>query len=124
MAGRLAWGLAALTFILLLVGGTVHATGSSLACPDGPLCYGELLPPMRGSVLVEHSHRLLASLVGLLTMALAALLAWQRLGGWARRLALAAVGALLVPPSLLAWGFAGARPPPLSPQLAAWGVLS
>ncbi len=56
-----------LTFLLICLGGLVHNTGSSLACPDWPLCYGELMPEMVGGVLVEHSHRLLATLVGFIT---------------------------------------------------------
>jgi len=61
---------ASLTFVLLLMGGLVHNTRSSLACPDWPLCYGQVLPKMEGRVAVEHSHRLVASTVGLLTIAL------------------------------------------------------
>ncbi len=59
-----------LTFLLILLGGLVHNTGSSLACPDWPLCFGQVFPKMEGGVLVEHSHRLLASLIGLLTIGL------------------------------------------------------
>ena len=36
----------AITFILLNLGGYVHNTGSSLACPDWPLCYGQFFPKM------------------------------------------------------------------------------
>lgn len=54
------------TFALINLGGLVHNTGSSLACPDWPLCYGQVMPEMTGGVLVEHSHRLLGSLVGFL----------------------------------------------------------
>lgn len=57
-----------LTFILINLGGHVHNTGSSLACPDWPLCHNQLMPEMKGGVLIEHSHRLLASLVGFLTL--------------------------------------------------------
>lgn len=57
-----------LTFTLINLGGHVHNTGSSLACPDWPLCHDQLMPEMTGGVLIEHSHRLLATLVGFLTL--------------------------------------------------------
>lgn len=58
------------TFMLLLLGALVHNTDSSLACPDWPLCYGQVFPTMEGGILIEHSHRLLASFVGFLTILL------------------------------------------------------
>src|SRR6267154_1580980 len=63
------------TYLLILVGGLVHGTGSSLACPDWPTCYGTMMPHMEGGVLVEHSHRLAAGTVVVLTLALAVMLA-------------------------------------------------
>lgn len=60
----------AATFALIVIGGLVHATGSSLACPDWPLCRGEVFPEMRGGVFYEHGHRLAALMVLLLTIAL------------------------------------------------------
>lgn len=77
LAFRLALVLALSTFGLLLVGGAVNPTGSSLACPDWPLCYGEVFPEMTGGVLYEHSHRLVATFVGLLTIAFV-VAAWRR----------------------------------------------
>ncbi|MBS1985132.1 MAG: COX15/CtaA family protein [Bdellovibrionales bacterium] len=59
-----------LTMLLVMLGGVVHNTGSSLACPDWPLCFGQVFPKMEGPVAIEHSHRLLASLVGLLVIGL------------------------------------------------------
>ena len=58
------------TFVLLLLGGVVHNTESSLACPDWPLCYGQMFPPLEKGIWIEHSHRILASFVGILTIAL------------------------------------------------------
>jgi protoheme IX farnesyltransferase len=67
-------GTAAATFLLILVGGLVHGTGSSLACPDWPTCYGSFMPKMEGGVLVEHSHRLAAGTVVIMTLVLATML--------------------------------------------------
>src|SRR5260370_42571556 len=80
---RFAVVTASATFLLLLLGGLVHNTRSSLACPDWPLCFGSAFPKMEGGVLVEHSHRLVASSVGLLTAVLAVLMARRavRTGG-------------------------------------------
>jgi heme a synthase len=71
---RLATGAAiALTFGLIVLGAWVRATGSGLACPDWPTCYGHLLPlpgeipPGAGyayhQVMLEWLHRLLAGVV-------------------------------------------------------------
>jgi len=73
--GSWAEGLAVVTamatWLLLLVGCLVHGTGSSLACPDWPLCFGSAFPKMENGVQFEHTHRLVATAVGLLTIALA-----------------------------------------------------
>ena len=63
----------AMTYLLIIVGGIVHATESSLACPDWPLCFGQWMPEMKGKVAIEHGHRLLAAFVGFCTLVVATL---------------------------------------------------
>jgi heme A synthase len=60
-----------LTLVLIVAGGVVTNTDSGLACPDWPTCFGSAMPRMAGNVAVEHTHRLIAAAVGLLTVALA-----------------------------------------------------
>jgi heme A synthase len=62
---------ASLTLALMVLGSLVHGTGSSLACPDWPLCHGTAFPRMTGGVEFEHSHRLVALLVASIVVALA-----------------------------------------------------
>ena len=81
---------ASLTFVLLVMGGLVHNTRSSLACPYWPLCYGSLLPKIEGGILIEHSHRIVATTVGLLTIVLLVWL-WRRGMKWLGIAALACV---------------------------------
>lgn len=67
---RFACLVASATFLLLIAGGLVTSTDSGLAVPDWPLSYGTLFPPMVGGIRYEHTHRLIASAVGLLTFTL------------------------------------------------------
>jgi heme A synthase len=89
---RFAIVTASCTFILLLMGGLVHNTRSSLACPDWPLCFGHVFPKMEGGVLVEHSHRLVAATVSMLAFALM-IGCWRR-GTRIRDAGLAKAGAI------------------------------
>jgi heme A synthase len=97
---RLARATAAATFALLVIGGMVHATGSSLACPDWPLCYGQFFPAMEGGVLFEHGHRLVALAVSVLTVALSVAVWRRRRESSLRAGALVAVGLVLFQASL------------------------
>ncbi len=62
---------AAAVLLLLVAGGMVTSTASGLAVPDWPLSYGRWMPAMTGGVFFEHGHRMLASLAGLLILAMA-----------------------------------------------------
>ena len=98
MVHRLALTTAVATFVLILFGGLVTNTGSALAVPDWPTTFGYnmfLYPwsQMVGGVFYEHSHRLLGSIVGLLTIALA--VAMWRAGGRLRWLGVVAVAAVV-----------------------------
>jgi cytochrome c oxidase assembly protein subunit 15 len=76
---RLAKLAAFATFLLLIIGGMVNATGSSLACPEAVvICHHSLFPSMTGGVFYEHGHRLAAMTVGLLQIALTVVLIRRR----------------------------------------------
>lgn len=65
------------TFLLLISGGLVTSHGAGLAVPDWPNSYGYnmfLFPVSRwvGGIFYEHTHRLIASGIGFLTLILCA----------------------------------------------------
>ena len=95
-AHRLAVVLCVATFALLIFGGLVTNTGAALAVPDWPTTFGHqmFLYPwsgMVGGVFYEHSHRLIGSVVGLLTLALALSLGIVERRRWVRWLGVLAV---------------------------------
>jgi len=82
------------TYLLMVMGNVVTTTESGLACPDWPLCYGTVIPPLNINIWFEWSHRLLGGLTGFFILASAAL-AWRKTRGavrWLTGSALALLG--------------------------------
>ncbi len=59
------------------LGGVVRVTGSGLGCPDWPLCHGQIIPPFDAPTLIEYSHRLSATVLGLFVVG-TAVIVWMR----------------------------------------------
>src|SRR5215470_17257730 len=84
------------TLALIGIGGLVTSHEAGMSVPDWPNSYGYnmfLFPPAKwvGGILYEHTHRLIATAVGVLVVVLA-----RWLGGRGARLPLAVTGALEV----------------------------
>jgi cytochrome c oxidase assembly protein subunit 15 len=77
---RLVWKIAIATLLLMAVGSATRVMNAGLACPDWPLCYGQLIPSkqMNFQVFLEWFHRLDAALIGLSAITLAGLSWWYR----------------------------------------------
>lgn len=97
---RVAVLLACTTLPLLFIGGLVTSLGVGLAVPDWPTTFGYnmfLYPwsKMIGGIFYEHSHRLVASTVGLLTIVLAVILWLKESRNWLRWLGVFALGLVI-----------------------------
>ena len=84
--------LVAMTLGLIYLGGLVKSHEAGLAVPDWPTTYGQnmfLYPPSEwtGGIFYEHTHRLLASAVGLITLLLCLWAAWTKMPIWFKMVA-------------------------------------
>src|ERR1700731_1218014 len=98
---RFAWFTAVATLLLICSGGMVTSKGVGLAVPDWPTTFGYnmfLFPVSKwiGGVLFEHTHRLIASAVGFLTIILAIWLWRAEDRQSVKTLGLIAVGAVIL----------------------------
>src|SRR6201984_2469918 len=93
--------VAAGVLVLICSGGLVTSHGAGMAVPDWPNSFGYnmFLFPLShwvGGVFFEHTHRLIASCVGLLTVALCLLTLVIEQGAWGKWRAGTAVLAVIV----------------------------
>jgi cytochrome c oxidase assembly protein subunit 15 len=87
---RLAVVLACWTFLLIIAGALVTSNDAGLSVPDWPTSFGSWykIPKLVGGVRFEHTHRMIAQVAGLLTIALAIWTwrsekrRWMRILGW------------------------------------------
>lgn len=92
---KLAVATTVVTYLLIVVGASVRASGAGLGCPDWPRCFGAWIPPLSADQLplgfdrmafnpahtwTEYGNRLFGVLTGLLITAtfVAALLGYRR----------------------------------------------
>lgn len=67
---RLIWGALLYTYVVVYLGAYVRHSGAMLACPDWPLCNGQVFPGFQGAVFTQFVHRAAAGLLVLLLIAL------------------------------------------------------
>jgi len=89
------------TWLTLITGGRVTSHNAGMAVPDWPTSFGYnmfLFPVSRwiGPIFYEHSHRLMASGVGLLLIALVVGLAFLEPRRWVKVLGYCAIGSVVL----------------------------
>lgn len=72
--------MAIATLILMAIGAATRVMNAGLACPDWPLCYGQVIPTqqMNLQVFLEWFHRLDAGLIGLSAIVLTTMSWWNK----------------------------------------------
>jgi cytochrome c oxidase assembly protein subunit 15 len=98
---RFAWLTCVATLLLICSGGMVTSKNVGLAVPDWPTTFGYnifLFPVSKwvGGILFEHTHRLMGSLVGFLTIILAVWLWLSEPWKWVRNLGVIALGGVIL----------------------------
>jgi len=85
------------TLVLIVAGALVTSNDAGLSVPDWPTSFGSLykIPRMVGGVRFEHTHRMIAEFVGLLTIILAVWTWRAERRRWLRGLAIGALGTVI-----------------------------
>ena len=92
---RFALLVAGATFFLIIAGANVTSHDAGLATSDWPRSNGTFFPKMVGNLFWEHGHRIVATAVGLLTIALAIYLQVSERRSWVKRLGWIALGGVV-----------------------------
>jgi len=92
---RFALLVACATFFLIIAGANVTSHDAGLATSDWPRSNGTFFPEMVGNLFWEHGHRMVATAVGLLTIALAIYLQICERRSWVKRLGWIALGGVI-----------------------------
>ena len=96
-----AWFTAGATLLLICSGGMVTSKGVGMSVPDWPTTFGYNMfyfPVSQwvGGIFFEHTHRLIASLVGFLTIILALWLAFSPVPRWVKKLGWVSLGMVIL----------------------------
>ncbi|MGA9528550.1 MAG: COX15/CtaA family protein [Terriglobales bacterium] len=83
--------------MLIVAGALVTSNDAGLSVPDWPTSFGSIykIPHMVGGIKYEHTHRMIAEFVGLLTIILAVWTWRTEKRRWLRILGLAAIGTVI-----------------------------
>jgi cytochrome c oxidase assembly protein subunit 15 len=92
-----ALALASCIFLLIVAGALVTSEDAGLSVPDWPTSFGSIykIPPMVGGVKFEHTHRMIAEFVGLLTIVFSVVVFRADKRGWIRKLSLFAIAIVI-----------------------------
>jgi heme a synthase len=95
---RFAVFTACVTLLLIVAGALVTSNDAGLSVPDWPTSFGSIykIPHMVGGVRFEHTHRMIAEFVGLLTIILAVWTWSAEKRRWLRLLAVGALGTVII----------------------------
>ena len=98
---RFAWLTCVATLLLICSGGMVTSKNVGLAVPDWPTTFGYnmfLFPVSKwvGGILFEHTHRLMGSVVGFLTIVLAVWFWLSEDRQWVRKLGVIALAGVIL----------------------------